>query len=340
MVVTLLVLSVGCSNDAGGTAPNGQFRGTAAFDSGFDHRTADVNGARTHYVIGGRGPAVVLLHGFPETWYAWRGVMPALAEEHTVIAPDLRGVGESSIEESGYDKETMAEDVYQLVREAGFEEVSVVGHDLGAMVAYAYAREHRGEVRRLVFMSASLPGFGLEELMDFSEPGQGRYQLAFFMQPELPEKLIEGRERYFLTEFIGSAAVTGTDGLDEYARAYSRSGRLEAGLNQYRTLYQDAEDNREKASPKLAMPVLALGGGLGRSSLPLESMRRVAEDVARGASWRTPVTTCKRSNQSRSPTGCWTSSAKGLRRRTRERVFVRVAIAALAARVETALRVL
>ncbi len=244
---------------------------------GFVHRSAEVNGVRLHYVIGGRGPAVVLLHGFPETWYAWRGVMPALAEEHTVIVPDLRGVGESSLEESGYDKETLAEDVYRLVRSLGLEEVSMVGHDMGAMTAYAYAREHREEVGHLVLMSAALPGFGLEELMDFSEPRRGRYHLVFFQQPGVPEKLIEGRERYYLGRFIGSEAVTGTDALDEYVRAYSRPGRLEAALGQYRAIYQDAEDNREKAMPKLEIPVLALGGG--SADLPLRSARQVAVDV-------------------------------------------------------------
>ena len=129
VIVALLVLVAGCSTDADGTASKDRPR-TAA-PEGFEHRAAAVNGVRLHYVIGGKGPAVVLLHGFPETWYAWRNVMPTLAEEHTVIAPDLRGIGDSSLEESGYDKETLAEDVYGLVRSLGFEEVSVVGHDMG-----------------------------------------------------------------------------------------------------------------------------------------------------------------------------------------------------------------
>lgn len=154
--LVLLVVLVGCS---AGTGSDGG-RPQAAAPEGFEHRFAEVNGVRLHYVIGGRGPAVVLVHGFPETWYAWRGVMPALAERHTVIAPDLRGIGESSLEESGYDKETLAEDVHGLVRSLGFEEVSVVGHDMGAMTAYAYARVYREEVSHLVIMSAALPGSG------------------------------------------------------------------------------------------------------------------------------------------------------------------------------------
>ncbi len=264
-------------------ASTGQSSGPAAFDSKFTHHTANVNGVQIHYVIGGRGDPIVLLHGFPETWYTWHKVMPSLAEKHTVIAPDLRGVGESSLEDSGYDKTTMAEDVYQLVRKLGLGEVSVVGHDLGAWVAYAYVREHREEVRRLVFMSAGLPGFGLERLLDFREPGQGLPHLVYFMKRDLPT-LIEGQERYFLTNFVAggedkAGSVSGTEAMDEYVRAYSGPGRIEAGLKQYRALYQDAEDNRKGAMPKLTMPVLALGRGSGAPGLALDSMRQVAKNV-------------------------------------------------------------
>lgn len=272
VVGALLALLVGCSADT-----NDADNAAVHFGGGFTHRTAEVNGVRLHYVIGGRGDPVVLLHGFPETWYTWRGVMPALAEEHTVIAVDLRGIGGSSIEESGYDKETMAEDVYRLVRKLGFEEVSVVGHDLGAWVAYAYAREHREQVSHLAFMSAALPGFTLGRHLDFRKPGQGLAHLVFFMQRDVPETLIKGQERYYLTHFIGGEAVTSAEAIDRYVRAYSRPGRLEAALNQYRTIYEDARDNREGAMPKLTMPVLTLDGGAPGQSL--ESMQRVAENV-------------------------------------------------------------
>ena len=278
VVVTLLVLAAGCSTGADGTASKDRPR-TAAPEE-FEHRAAEVNGVRLHYVIGGKGPAVVLLHGFPETWYAWRSVMPTLAEEHTVIAPDLRGVGDSSLEESGYDKETLAEDVHGLVRSLGFEEVAMVGHDMGAMTAYAYAREHREETSHLVLMGAALPGFGLEEFMDFSKPRGGRYHLVFFQQRGVPEKLIQGRECYYLERFVGGEEVVGAEALDEYVRAYSRPGRLGAALGQYRAIYGDAEDNRREAMPMLEMPVLALGGGSAEPALG--SARRVAEDVEAG----------------------------------------------------------
>jgi pimeloyl-ACP methyl ester carboxylesterase len=286
LIFNLLLLLAGCSTDTGdankGAASSmsdaDRPDGATTLGGSFTHHTANVNGVRLHYVLGGHGDPVVLIHGFPETWYTWRGVMPALAEEHTVIAVDLRGAGASSIAESGYDKETMAEDVYRLIHKLGFEKVSVVGHDLGAWVAYAYAREHREEVSHLVFMGAALPGFTLDHLLDFRKPGHGLPHLVFFMQREVPETLIKGQERYYLTRFIGGKQVTGTDALDRYVRAYSRPGRFEAALNQYRTIYQDAKDNRKKAMPKLKMPVLALdgGGGPGQS---FESMRRVAENV-------------------------------------------------------------
>jgi len=272
-VLTLaLLLADGCSaaqspaSRCGGDVP------------GFEHRTAQVGEARLHYVIGGQGPPVVLLHGFPETWYAWRRVMPMLAARHTVIAPDLRGVGCSSVEPAGYDKQTMAADVHRLVTGLGFERVGLVGHDLGGMVAFAYAHRHPGAVSHLVVSGAVLPGFGLERLLDFTRPGQGLPHLVFFMQRELPERLISGREREFLARFVGGPETVGREAFDEYVAAYSRPGRLPAALGQYRTLYQDAADNRRGLVAPLPMPVLALGGeqaGTGTAA----SLRRVALDV-------------------------------------------------------------
>jgi pimeloyl-ACP methyl ester carboxylesterase len=128
-----------------------------------------------------------------------------------------------------------------------------------------------------VFMSAALPGFTLDRLLDFRKEDQGLNHLVFFMQPDVPETLIDGQERYYLTQFLGSKAVTRTDAIDRYVRAYSRPGRLEATFNQYRALYEDARDNREGAMPKLTMPVLTLDAGA--PGLSLESMQPVAENV-------------------------------------------------------------
>lgn len=245
---------------------------------GFEHRDAQLGQTRLHYVIGGQGPAVVLLHGFPETWYAWRDVMPQLAERHTVIAPDLRGVGCSSLQRDGYDKQTMAADVHRLVTRLGFERAAVVGHDLGGMVAFAYARSHPREVSHLVVSGAVLPGFGLARLLDFTRPGRGLPHLVFFMQPKLPERLISGREREFLASFVGGPAVVGREAFDGYVDAYSRPGRLTAALGQYRALYRDAADNRRGLDAPLPMPVLAINGDRARTGTAA-SLRRVAGDV-------------------------------------------------------------
>src|ERR687891_2892288 len=125
----------------------------------FSHHTTSVNGIQMHYVIGGHGDPVVLLHGWPETWYAWHKVMPALAKNYTVIAPDLRGLGDSSKPLTGYDGKTLAEDMHQLVTQLGFKRIFLVGHDLGSQQAYSYAAAHPTEVRKLVIMDYFFPGF-------------------------------------------------------------------------------------------------------------------------------------------------------------------------------------
>lgn len=266
------LLLAACST---GTAP-------ATLDGRFRSGTESVNGTRLHYVMGGQGTPVVLLHGFPETWMAWRKVMPALAVDHTVVAVDLRGAGDSALEPSGYDKETMATDVHELMERLGLREVSLVGEDFGGQVAYAYARMYPNQVRRLAVVEAAVPGFGLESLFG------GSYHYRFHMVPEMPERLIRGQERYYLTRFLcgeeldcKAASIDGAL-VDEYVRSYSRPGRLTAGLELYRALAQDAEANRARAVPKIKMPVLALGGERGIGTLPLEQLSRVAEDVTGG----------------------------------------------------------
>ena len=246
--------------------------------AGFSHRTVEVDGARLHFVQGGKGPAVVLLHGFPETWWTWREVMPDLARSHTVIAPDLRGVGCSSIGPAQYDSQRLAGDVHALVESLGIRNAAVVGHDTGGWVAYAYARQYREQVSHLVLSGAAIPGFGLERLLDFREPGQGLPHLPFFMQPEVPESLIGGRERAYFGRFITSAAMQRSGAVDYYARSYARPGRLTAALGQYRALYLDAEANRRGAGPSLTMPTLALSG-VGETKMTADDLREVAQSV-------------------------------------------------------------
>lgn len=229
-------------------------------------------------MIGGSGPAIVLLHGFPETWWTWRQVMSALARDFTVLAPDLRGVGCSDVPPSGYDAETLAADVHELVRAVGVSRAAIVGHDLGGWVAYAYARLFRDQVSHLLLSGAVLPGFGLESLLDFRTPGVGLPHLAFFTQPRAPELLIGGREQEYFDAFIGSPAMTASGVVGVYARSYARPGRLTAALNQYRAVYTNADDNRRGRGDGLTMPTLALSG-VGHTAATAASLRRVADNV-------------------------------------------------------------
>ena len=227
------------------------------------HR-AEVNGIRLFYRRAGDGPPLVLLHGFPETSYAWRKVIPKLAQRYTVIAPDLRGCGASDRPASGYDKRTVASDVRELVRLLGFDQINLVAHDVGMMVGYAYACAYPGAVRRLVLMEAALPGLGLEELYDAAKFPR-MYHLPLFEAPNgLAEALVAGRERMFVDHFMRQQAYN-QDGLepealDEYARCLAAPGALSGGIGYFRAHGVDAEHNREHARTKLAMPVMTVGG--------------------------------------------------------------------------------
>src|SRR5918996_4529921 len=158
----------------------------------FSHHTAFINGIQLHYVIGGHGDPVVLLHGWPETWYAWHKVMPALAKNYTVIAPDLRGVGDSSKPLTGYDGKTVAEDIHQLVTKLGFNTIFLVGHDIGTQIAYSYAAAHPTEVEKLAVMDFTFPGF--------APPGiTPRWWFLFHQTPDVPEALVQGKEMEYLS---------------------------------------------------------------------------------------------------------------------------------------------
>lgn len=259
---------------------------SATLETIFTHNYAFVNGIRLHYVIGGQGEPVVLLHGWPHSWYQWHRVMPALAEQYTVIAVDLRGFGDSSKPTSGYDSRTEAEDIYQLVHKLGFERVFLTGADWGAPVAYAYACAHPEDVRRIVNLDATLPGFGWEDLPHYSAETSregGIWHFAFNAVPDLPEALIAGRERIFLSYFFKRYAynpcgITEAE-IDEYVRCFSAPGTVRGSLGLYRAIFESAEQNRENAKTQLKMPVLVLGASHGLGSRPIKAMEAVAEDV-------------------------------------------------------------
>ncbi len=250
----------------------------------FEHHTARVNDVVLHYVVAGKGDPLVLLHGWPQTWYEWRKIIPALAERYTVVAPDMRGLGDSSKPASGYDKRSVADDIYHLVRKLGFERILLVGHDWGGPVAYAYAVAHPADVRKLVILDVGIPGAGLEQAMKFRRGGI--WHIQFHNVRDLPEALVAGRERIYLSWFYRTAAynpaaIAEVD-IDEYVRCYSEPGALRAGFEYYRAIFDDAEHNRENARTKLKMPVLALGGDRGFGETALRSMQQLAENVRGG----------------------------------------------------------
>src|SRR5260221_3838437 len=154
-----------------------------------EHHTTKVNDVLLHYVIAGQGEPVVLLHGWPQTWYEWRKIIPPLAERYTVIAPDMRGLGDSSKPVTGYDKRTIAHDIYQLIGKLGFEKIFLVGHDWGGPVAYAYARAHPDDVRKLAILDVTIPGESWEKFPQIRRGGF-IWHLAFHSVRDLPEALV------------------------------------------------------------------------------------------------------------------------------------------------------
>jgi pimeloyl-ACP methyl ester carboxylesterase len=248
------------------------------------HHTRHVNGVRIHYVIAGSGDPVVLLHGWPQTWFAWRHVISMLIPHHTVIVPDLRGFGASQKPDDGYDKVTVARDVHGLVHALGYDDILLVGHDMGGQVAYPYAAMWPHEVRALVYIESSLPAFGQETLMDVAHGGS--WHFGFNMAGDIAEELVRGRERLLIEHWMrrsGVAAVDPTtitdEALDHYAHAMAQPGGLRSSFAYYRTIPQDREDNRQLGQVKLTMPVLAVDAERGFPGGPQHAMRLVASDV-------------------------------------------------------------
>ena len=258
---------------------------TTDFNKIFTHHTVVVNGVRLHYVMGGSGEPVVLLHGFPSTWYEWHKIMPKLAEQYTVIAPDLRGLGDSERPASGYDKKTLAEDIHQLVRALGYDKVKLVVHDWGNSVGYFYASAYPDEIERIAFLDALIPGLGYEVALDASH-GPKFWFTPFSMVPDIPEALVAGRERIYLDYFYKELAYDPTaiseEDLVEYLRTYTAPGALRAAFGYYRTFFQDMEQAREYAKNKLKMPVLALGGSALLGENMLNAFKPLGEDVRGG----------------------------------------------------------
>ena len=236
---------------------------------------ADVNGTRLHYFTKGSGEPLVVLHGWPQTSLAWMPTIDRLSARYTVIAPDLRGAGQSAKPESGYDKKTMAEDIRALVHSLGFRRVHLVGHDMGATVIYPYACMHGDEVASLTFVD--VPALGIAPLpLPFDA-----WHFGFHQTADLPEKLTAGRERVYLQHFLRTPkpGAISSDAFDAYAAAYSAPGAMKAGFEMYRAFAADAADNAGFAKTQLAMPVLCVGGEYLFGDYAHRVMTHVAPDI-------------------------------------------------------------
>lgn len=230
----------------------------------FSSASSQVGQVRWHYVTGGSGDVVVLLHGWPQTWFEWRDVMPLLAKRYRVVAVDLPGLGDSSGSES-YDKRTLAQHLQRLLVSLKITSFHLVGHDMGGIVAYAYARQFPGDLKTVSMVDTPIPGLTGWEGLRNQWP---RWHWAFHSFPDLPEALVSGRERiylnWFFQNFSYNKAVFSEARVDRYVQAYSKPSSLRAGFEYYRAFEKDAADNQDHESVKLTVPVLSIGGANSR----------------------------------------------------------------------------
>lgn len=251
----------------------------AAPDDAIASRTAMINGVKLHYLSAGRGPSLVLLHGYAETSLMWKPIIPALAERFTVIAPDLPGIGDSDIPADGLDMKSAAVRIHDLAKSLGVQKAEVVGHDIGLMVAYAYAAQFPSEVTKLVLMDAFLPGVPGWEAV-YNNP----HIWHFRFNGPTPEALVQGRERTYFDYFWNDFAADKNHSIPEaarqvYAAAYARPGRMHAGFAYFVSFLQAANDFAQLSQTRLTMPVLTIGGDKANGEALGQQARLVATDV-------------------------------------------------------------
>jgi pimeloyl-ACP methyl ester carboxylesterase len=242
-------------------------------------RFAEVNGTRLRYLIAGTGEPVLLLHGYAQTSHMWLPLIPELAKTHTVIAPDLRGFGDSAKPEGGYDKKTMAQDIHALAMTLGHKRVGIVGHDIGLMVAYAYAAQFPSEVERIALMDAFLPGVG-----DWTSVWLLRDLWHFHFYGKTPLALVDGRERIYFEHFWNDFAADPARSVSEkdrqfYTAAYAQPGAMRAGFEVFRAFEQDSKDFAILSKTRLKMPMLVLTGEKASGEFLITQGRLVADDV-------------------------------------------------------------
>jgi len=245
----------------------------------FQHNYATVNGVKLHYVIGGKGEPLLLVHGFGQNWYMWNRLLPELSKHFTVIAPDLRGVGESGRPAGGYDKKTMATDMHELMKSLGYKSLNLAGHDIGLMVAYAYAAQYPAEIKKVALMDALLPG--VEPV--WSQVKSQAWWFGFFGMPHSGE-IVSGKANLFLTNFwpiVGYVKDPFTLAeRNEFIRAYSLPGATTGAFNWFAAFPQDAKDNEILMKTKLKMPLLAMGSEHFAAPFLAAHSRLVADDVS------------------------------------------------------------
>jgi len=252
------------------------------FPSSFRTEEISTDGATIHVRIGGKGSAVVMLHGFGDTGDMWAPIAAILAHDHTVVVPDLRGMGLSSHPEGGYDKKTQSRDIAQVLDKLKVQQAALVTHDIGNMVGYAFAAQFPARVTRWVVIDAPLPGIGpWDEIL--RSPALWHFN---FRGPDV-ERLVKGRERIYLDRFWNELSAN-PKAIDEatrrhYAALYARPGAMHSAFNQFAAFTQDAIDNKAfAANGKLSMPVLALGADHSFGTQMADDVRFVATDVTGG----------------------------------------------------------
>jgi len=234
----------------------------------FSHRQVQAAGLRFHLVVGGSGPVVVLLAGFPQSWYAWRRVLPLLGERFTVIAIDLPGQGDSEKPLDGYDTQTTGQRVHSLLSALGHHRYVLVGHDIGSWVAYPYAYEYADELRGVVLLDGNIPGVTLQPTITLGPENWRNWHFLFNPIADLPEALLQGRERVLIEWFFSKKAATPAatftrEDIDEYERVYASLGGMRGMLGYYRAVLEDMKQNVPLAARRLSVPVLAFGGDAG-----------------------------------------------------------------------------
>src|SRR5437588_9814307 len=252
---------------------------TAPANAAIASRTAAIEGAKLHYLTAGSGPPLILLHGYTQTSLMWKPVIPLFAKTFTVIAPDLPGIGDSDIQANGLDMKSAAIRLHELAKSLGVQKAEVVGHDIGLMVAYAYAAQFPAEVTKLVLMDAFLPGVPGWEAV-YNNPGIWHFR---FNGPT-PEVLVQGRERTYFDYFWNDFAADKTHSIPEaarqaYAAAYARPGRMHAGWAYFVSFLQAAKDFAQLSQTKLTMPVLSIGGEKSLGEALGQQTKLVATDA-------------------------------------------------------------